>query len=97
MAKTNPRNIPRTQADVEKADKVGYAAGQDKGYEDGCNLALQMTLWIFCEKYNASQEDLDRYSADFKELCEHISEGRISALDIASALTEEHDCEINYI
>lgn len=48
--KTNPRKIPRTQADVDRA----YCAG----INEGLNRGIELMLYVLIDKHNTSMEEI---------------------------------------
>lgn len=48
--KVNPRRIPRTQADVERAYRQGQL--------DGFRFLMTNILWILVDKHDAPAEDI---------------------------------------
>lgn len=83
--KPNPRSVPRTQADVDRA----YA----KGTTDGCNLAMAIFLTVLCDKFNGADWIPDIWEASNK-LSLEIKEHRVNLFDLVSVLEEEYDIEI---
>ena len=83
--KKNPRNRPRTQADVDRA----YA----KGTTDGCNLAMAIFLTVLVDKFNGKDWIPDVWDACNK-LSQEIKEHRVNLFDLVNVLEEEYGVEI---
>lgn len=84
MSKKNPRRIPCSLADVEKAKR------------EGAKYALEWAMWSLLEN-GASTEDVRKFVETFHNLVEHIAAGRISAWDIRSSLEEDFNTEVHFI
>lgn len=88
MKKTNPRKIPRTQADVERAENQGRMFGAE--------FMANMTLWILIDKHGAPDEDVMQFRDEIMDLCDSINRGYVSYPDIRRALREEHGLEVEF-
>lgn len=64
---TNPRKIPKTQADVDRAE--------EKGRLDGMEFMATLTLWILLDKHDAPDEDVQVLNEEIRYLCDSISRG----------------------
>ena len=84
--KTNPKKIPATQYDVERARREGR-------YE-GFNGLMSMFLWVASEDFGFTDGDLERLQKRILFYCQEIKDGRLRLNDILSALKEEHDITI---
>ena len=82
MKKTNPKNRPASQADVDKA----YA----KGCNEGCNLAMAIFLTVIVDKFNGKDwvEDIWNYC---NKLSEEIKEHRVNLFDLVDVLESEYE------
>ena len=80
--KTNPRRIPATQADVDKAR------------EQGVDIALTLLLWVLVDRHDATQAELDVFAGELDDLTDHIASGRIKLSDITETLRDEYNCTI---
>lgn len=84
--KTNPKKIPATMADVEKAKK------------QAANEAMQCTMALFLrvllDKEHATLEDVQRVGRETNELAEAISRGEVSWADVFNSLIEEDNIEV---
>ena len=80
--KTNPKKIPRTQADVDRA--------YEKGILDGSDCACVIMMSALLDKFNAAEYIPDIWDA-FGKLSEEIKEGRVSLPDLRRVLREEYD------
>ena len=84
--KTNPRRIPRTQADVERA----YKAGMDVGTE----LCLTLVLFTLQDKFGAGDEELTKFSDAFHYTLDSLDKGYITEADLRKVLMDEYNTEI---
>lgn len=83
--KTNPRNIPRTQADVDKSFTLGINLG--------VHNASAMFMNVLLDKYDGA----DKLRAIWDDLCklsEEVMEGRVKIPEITRMLKEEYDIEL---
>lgn len=86
MAKLNPRMIPKTQADVDKATALGESRG--------CELALNVILFLLMNDFNFSHEDMSRINKRTMFYMRQISSGRLKYPELRRALREEYDLEV---
>lgn len=83
--KKNPRSIPRTQADVDRA--------WEKGVLDGVSNASAMFLTVVVDKFNGA-EYVKQMWEEIIKLSEEVRERRVSVADLRCVLREEYDIEI---
>ena len=83
--KTNPNNIPRTQADVDKA--------WEKGVMDGVHNASAMFMNVLLDKFNAQDYVVEIWH-HMEKLSEEVKEGRVKVPEIIKMLKEEYDIEL---
>lgn len=83
---TNPKRIPRTQADVDKA----FSNGQMWGAE----FMLHLVIWILKEKHDAPSEDLHTLADEINNLCDSIGKGYVSYPDIKRTLKSDYNLEV---
>ena len=83
--KQNPRRIPRTQADVDKA--------ADMGRLEGVEFAITSLLWILVDKHDAPAEDIKTVHDEIEYLWDSIVKGYVSFQDIKKHLKDEYDWE----
>lgn len=81
--KPNPRRIPRTQADVERA--------VDKAVKAATVNALTMFLTVLLDKENADEEALCRVWHEIEDLSNSIVEGYVSIADLKHVLKAEYN------
>lgn len=79
----NPRRIPRTQQDVDKA--------AEKGRTEGANFILTIILFILKDKHNAPDEDLETLANEIDFYCQQINDGQLSWSEVKDALKQEYD------
>ena len=85
-SKKNPRRLPCTQADVDKA--------RSEGRYEGFNGLLGVVLWELFEDFGFSDDDLMKMQQGIIFYCMEIQAGRLKLNDILSALKEEHNITI---
>ena len=82
----NPRRLPATQADVNKA--------RNEGQHEGYILLMTLFLWAWCADFGASDDDLQRMGERIKFYSEEIVAGRLRLKDIQEAMLDEHGWNI---
>lgn len=82
MGKTNPRRIPRTQADVDRA--------YDKGLTDGSVCALTVMLYVLKDKFGAEDAQLAEFSEKFNRTIEAMNDGYVTEADLKTVVKEEY-------
>lgn len=86
--KVNPRRIPRTQADVERAYRQGQL--------DGFKFLMTNILWILVDKHDAPAEDIHTLNKDVDYLLDSIIKGYVSFADIERYLDKEYDWRFSW-
>ena len=86
--KTNPKRIPRSQADVEKAHQNGMLFGTE--------FALNIVLYVLKDKHEASDEDIMRLRDEFVYQIDSISKGYLKYTDVKRALQTEYDLTVKF-
>ena len=90
MSKTtsssNPRRIPRTQADVDKAYK--------RGMTDGLQGALTIMLYTLKDKMGAGDAELQEFADAFNYTVDGINKGYVSEADLRTVIRAEYGTEI---
>lgn len=86
--KVNPRKVPKTQADCDKA--------LNEGRIQGCQLMLTTIIWILADKHDAPSADIKQLSEEIHYLLENISNGNVSFPLVKKTLKEEHDWEVSF-
>lgn len=79
----NPRKIPRTQADVDRAEEQGRITGME--------FMATVTLWVLLDKHNAPDDEIQTFAEEIKYLLDSIAKGYVSYPDIVRAMKEEHN------
>ena len=82
--KVNPRTIPRTQADVDRARKEGIL--------EGVSNACVIFLSVLVDKFNGA-DHLNDVWKEINKLSEEIKEGRVSIADLRTVLREEYEID----
>ena len=86
MSKTNPRRIPCSLADVERA--------RNEGRHEGYAALLSLFLWVRAEDFRDSDEDLERTQKRIQFYAEELASGRLKLLEIMDTLFDEHGVKI---
>ena len=84
--KTNPRRVPKTQEDVNRALTLGI--------EIGVKRAIKMCLYILADKHNAPKEDVQQLAEEIAWLADHITARKISWNDVDKVL-KENEIEVH--
>ena len=84
--KTNPRRIPRTQADVDRA--------RNEGRHEGYQALMGLFLWVRMERFGDTDEDLQKTKEGIDFYAGELEAGRLKLLEILDALSEEHGVTI---
>lgn len=83
---TNPRKIPRTQADVDRAEEQGRITGME--------FMATVTIWVLLDKHNATDDEIQVFNEEIKYLMDSIDKGYVSYPDIVRAMKEEHNTTV---
>jgi len=83
--KTNPRNIPRTQADCDRA--------WERGVRDGVCNSLAIFMTVLVDKFNGAEYAQDVWKA-IDKLSEEVAEKRVSVPDLKRVLREEYGINV---
>ena len=84
-SRINPRNIPRTQEDVDRA--------REDGIITGVHYASAMFMNVLLDKFNAQDYIVDIWN-QMNKLSEEVKEGRVKIPEIIRMLKEEYDIEL---
>lgn len=79
--KINPRNIPRTQADCDRA--------WERGVLDGVSNATAMFLTVVVDKFDGADHVMSLWS-EINKLSAEVAERRVSVADLKNTLKEEY-------
>lgn len=83
--KLNPKRIPRTQADVDRA--------YQDGIKDGSHVASVIMMSALLDKFNGADYAADIWSA-FEKLSVEVIERRVTIPDLQTVLREEYNLKI---
>ena len=86
MNKVNPRRIPCTKADVERARQEGMKIGQD--------YASIIYLTVLYDKEHATPEIIQRVGQEINDLVDSIVKGYVTIADLRRILREEYNTEV---
>lgn len=84
--KPNPRSVPRTQADVDRA----FLKGQDQGIK----LAIVIFLTVLLDKFNGADYIQEVWDACNK-LSEEIAEGRVNLRELVDVMMDEYNIDLS--
>ena len=79
--KVNPRNIPRSQEDVDRA--------REEGVLTGVHYASAMFMNVLLDKFNADDYIVEVWQ-HINKLSEEVKEGRVKIPEIIQMLKEEY-------
>ncbi len=79
--KKNPRTIPKTQADVDKAFSRGVNAG--------VRNASAIFLTVLCDKFDGGDYIREVWT-EIQKLAEEVAERRVSVTDLERVLDDEY-------
>ena len=88
MSHTNPRRIPRTQADVERA----YKRGQTETIEFACAVACISLHDVF----ELDAETMQKFNQKFNQTVSAILNGEVKYAEIVSALHDEYSLDLDF-
>lgn len=88
-AKVNPKKIPRTQADVDRA----YNEGTDFGLE----FCLNLVLYVLKDKHDAPDEDIMQLRDEFMYVIDSVGKKYLSYSDIVRALKSDYDLTVRLV
>lgn len=84
-SKTNPRRIPRTQADVDKAWNDGVLAGVSN--------ATTIFLTVCVDKFGM-EDQMQKLWEEINKLSQEIAEHRVSVSDLKHTLLKESGIKV---
>lgn len=87
MSKTNPRRIPRTEADCRAA----YIRGQEAGTRGTLTLVLY-TL----KEFGANDDEMSEFAKAFNGVLDSLRRGYITEADLKNVLKEEYKLDLVY-
>lgn len=79
--KVNPRKVPATKADVERA--------KEKARDEALTLAWSILFTVLRDKEGYEGEDLKRAWLEVEYLSDSIIKGYVNCADLRNALKEE--------
>lgn len=83
--KTNPRKIPRTQEDVDRA--------REQGILDGVSNACAIMMTVLLDKFNGG-DYIAQIWEEVNKLSEEVKERRVSIPDLRRVLLEEYGVDV---
>lgn len=85
MSKTNPRRIPRSQADVEKA------------FRDGAAMTMELMIFTLGTDMDMSDEWLEKFHERYMAHLRAYHAGYITAEDLRKTTLSEKGWELNLV
>lgn len=82
----NPRQIPATMADVQRA--------KDTATADACRVTLAIFFTALLDKEGMDAEQLQRIWREVEALSESVRDGYVSAPDLIRVLRDEYEIDI---
>ena len=89
MGKVNPKRIPCTKHDVDKA--------RQQGAEFGMEFALNIILLVLKDKHDAPDEDILQLRDEFMEYIDSINRGYVSYPDIVKTVHGDYDFSVELV
>lgn len=83
----NPRNIPKTQKDVDEARSLGR--------DEGMTFIMNIFTYAVMDRHGASDEDLHILARDVDDICDSIRRGYLSYADVVRDLRDTHNCKVS--
>lgn len=83
--KINPRSVPRSQEDVDRA--------REKGILEGVANASAMFLMVMVDKFGAADQ-ISEIWREILKLSDEVLEHRVSIADLRVTLREEYGVEV---
>lgn len=80
--KTNPRKIPRTQADVDRA--------YERGKEEGSKSAIIIMMYAMKDKFGATDEQLRDFFDAITYTVDSINKGYITEKDLKNVIKQDY-------
>ena len=80
--KTNPKKVPRTEADVIRAKM--------RGQEEGVEYAIYIVLYALADKSGFSEEQIQKIGRDCNYIADSINKRYINYSDIKRMIQEEY-------
>ena len=87
--KLNPKKIPRTQADVDRARK--------EGMDFGLEFCLNLVLYVLKDKHDAPNEDIMQLRDEFMYVIDSVAKKYLSYSDIVKTLKGDYDLAVRLI
>ena len=86
--KVNPRRLPATQGDVNRAAQ--------RATNDALTASASIFLTILCDKESADAEIIQRVWEEMQALSQSIIDGYVSVADLKDTLSNEYGVDINF-
>ena len=87
--KVNPKKIPRTQADVDRA--------RQEGMDFGMEFCLNLVLYVLKDKHDAPTEDIMQLRDEFMYVIDSVARKYLSYSDIVKALKSDYDLTVRLV
>ena len=87
--KINPKSVPRTQADVDRARK--------EGMDFGLEFCLNLVLYVLKDKHDAPNEDIMQLRDEFMYVIDSVARKYLSYSDIVKALKSDYNLAVRLV
>ena len=84
--KVNPRRLPATMADVNRA--------VERATNDALAASAAIFLTVLCDKESADAEVIQRVWQEMQELSQSIIDGYVSVSDLRDTLRKEYNINV---
>lgn len=87
--KTNPRKVPRTEADCR--------AEYQRGLADGSLRAVTALLWTMIDAFHATPEQIQAFERELRYNLDSIRQGTCKLRDLTEAMVREYGVTLEWL
>lgn len=84
--KVNPRRVPATQADIERA--------KNQATSDAIRRIVYLMLYILIDKHDAPKEDIKQFAEEVNYYADSITQGYITWKDVERVVRDEYEVKL---
>lgn len=84
--KVNPRRVPATQADIERA--------KNQATSDAIRRIVYLMLYILIDKHEAPKEDIHQLAEEVNYYADSITNGYITWKDVERVVRDEYEVKL---
>lgn len=84
--KVNPRKVPVSQADINKAKR--------QATEEAMRTIVALVLFILIDKHDAPTEDIQQLASELNYYADSVARGYIKWKDVERVVFEEYGVEL---